>query len=212
MAPFFMFKIIEWLSDDHQTASMSTDPIFERLLEKLESFQHLSINFKQTLRPLLKLRHLATGEILLRYGSRNNNIWFMYEGFAREIAHEEQNEWTSWFYFAGDFMFSYPSLFSHLPAFRDIEMITIGEVLEISYSNLLMLRNKFPELITIVDLARDECEMERARYASCTHTLNAKERYERFFKDHKMLFNVARHKDIASFLGIKSDGLRRYIH
>ena len=191
---------------------MLTDPVFERLLEKLESFQYLSIYLKQKLKPLLNSRQLAIGDILLKSGSRNNNIWFMYEGFAREIAHEEENEWTSWFYFAGDFMFSYPSLFGHLPAFRDIEMITIGEVLEINYGDLLILRNQFPELITIVDLARDKCEMERARYASRMHRLNAGERFEVFYEEHKILFNIARHKDIASFLGIKSDGLRRYIH
>jgi hypothetical protein len=175
---------------------MSTDLIFDALLEKIASFQQITPRFAQ----------------LLKAGNRPAHLWFMYEGFAREIGHDEEYERTSWFYFAGDFMYSYPSFFSQLPAFRDIEIIDKSTLIEISYKDLIGLRHDFEELNLIFDLARDQCESERARYAAENHTLSAGERYEQYYQKHKPLFNIARHKDIASFLRIKSDGFRRYNH
>lgn len=191
---------------------MSSNFIFDTLLKKVSSFQQVSPRFIRRLIPLLRIREMSRGMLLLQAGHRPAHLWFMYEGFAREIGHDEEYERTSWFYFAGDFMYSYPSFFNQLPAFRDIEIIADSTVVEISYKDLIGLRHDFEELNFTIDLARDQCESERARHASESHTLSARERYEQFYKKHKPLFNLARHKDIASFLRIKSDGFRRYNH
>ena len=191
---------------------MSTDLIFNALLEKISAFHQITPLFIQKLKPLIKARVLNRGDLLIRSGYRSTHIWFMVEGFAREVGHDEELERTCWFYFAGDFMYAYPSFFSQLPAFRDIEIISKSIVCEISYKDLINLRIDYEEVNSIIDLARAQCELERARYASENHTLTAGERYEQFYNRHKSLFNIARHKDIASFLRIKSDGFRRYNH
>lgn len=191
---------------------MSTDLIFDELLGKISSFQQITPRFTQKLKPLLSIRHMARGELLVKAGYRTTHLWFMYEGFAKEVGHDEEIERTSWFYFEGDFIYAYPSIFSQLPAFRDIEIITNSTIVEISNKDLVRLRQEFDELNLIFDLARNQCESERSKYATENHTLTAKERYEAFYQKHKRLFNVARHKDIASFLRIKSDGFRRYNH
>ncbi|MDQ0966865.1 CRP-like cAMP-binding protein [Flavobacterium sp. W4I14] len=191
---------------------MLSDFIFEALLERISSFKQITSIFTKRLRPLLTVREVVRGEILLRAGSRPDRLWFLHKGYAREVGHDEDDERTSWFYFENDFMLAYPSFFSQLPAFRDIELLSEGTVVEISYSSLILLRQDFQELNIIIDLARDHCESDRAKFASQMHTLTARERYEKFYQEHKALFNVARHKDIANFLRIKSDGFRRYNH
>jgi len=184
--------------------------LFRSLEEKLTFFRPLSRALLDAVRPLLQEVHVPRGKLLITSGHRPKKIWFLYEGYAREVGNDEDGERTSWFFSPGDFLYAYPSIFSQLPAFRDVEIIADSILLQISFENLVLLRHDFEELVGLIDLARDLCELERARFASMRETLSAKERYEWYFHDHKQLFNFARHKDIASLLRIKADGFRRY--
>jgi len=184
--------------------------MFKSLREKLNDLQPPSKLFLDAVYPMLEEVYVPKGKILIKSGQRPKKIWFLYQGFAREVGHDEGGERTTWFFSPGDFLYAYPSFFSQLPAFRDIEIIRDSALLEISFQNLILLRHQFEELVGLIDIARDFCDMERARLVSMRETLSAKERYDRYFSDHKQLFNFARHKDIASLLGIKSDGFRRY--
>lgn len=191
---------------------MSPDLIFQSLIEKLESFREITPHLAKAIIARLSIRYCNRGEILLEAGYRSRHLWFLFKGYAREIGHDEDLERTSWFYFNSDFLYAYPSFFNHLPAMRDIQMLTEGILLEISYQDLISLRNDYSELNILIDRARDRCESERALHATRINSLTAQERYDIFYEKHKSIFNVARHKDIASFLKIKTDGLRRYNH
>lgn len=191
---------------------MLTDLTFQSVLRKLERYQPLSTQFKDALYPLLEESQVSKGKLLIKSGRRSSRLWFLCNGFAREIGHDEDHERTTWFFSPNDFLFSYPSFFSQLPAFRDIEIITESTVIELSFQNLVRLRHDFEEVVGLVDLIRDDCELERARFVSMRDALTAQQRYDRYFAEHKQLFNFAKHKDIANLLGIKADGLRRYSH
>ncbi|UKT65049.1 Crp/Fnr family transcriptional regulator [Pedobacter mucosus] len=191
---------------------MQPNLIFQAVVSKLEQFQPLSKHLQDALLPLLSELRVPKGQILIRSGERSSRLWFLYEGFAREISHDEASERTTWFFSPNDFLFAYPSFFSQLPAFRDIEIISDSILVELSFRNLILMRRDFEELVGLVDVARDYCEMERARFVSMRDALSAQDRYDRYYADHKQLFNFAKHKDIANLLGIKADGLRRYNH
>lgn len=191
---------------------MISDLIFRTLVEKLQHLQPVSRPLIDAIYPLLEEVRVAKGDLLIKSGHKSSKLWFLYRGYAREVGHDEDRQRTTWFFSPGDFLFAYPSFFSQLPAFRDIELITEGVLLEISFRNLILLRHDFEELVGLVDLARDHCEMERAQFVSMRDALSAQDRYDRYYAEHKQLFNFARHKDIANLLGIKTDGLRRYSH
>ncbi|WP_316809213.1 cyclic nucleotide-binding domain-containing protein [Pedobacter agri] len=189
---------------------MHHDANYEKLFFKLEKFSSPSPGLRDKLFSKTVIRQVAKGNLLLKANNRVNKLWFLAEGFAKETAHDENYERISWFYFPGDFMYAYPSFFSQLPAFRDIESISKCVLIEITYVNLIQLRQEFTELETIIDLARDFCEADRAKYASRMQMLNARQRYDRFYNEHSNIFNVAKHKDILSFLGIKADSFSRF--
>lgn len=191
-------------------ALMLTEKIYEILLQKLILFSPISHAFKIELKRKITLKKFLKGQKILITRHRVNKLWFLIEGFAKETGFDDEFERTTWFFFENDFIFAYPSFFSQLPAFRDVAMITDGTVLEITYNDLILLRKKFEELVIIMDMARDLCEQDRARYAARMHSLSAQERYNRFYNEHKALFNIAKHKDITSFLGIKSDSFSRF--
>jgi hypothetical protein len=189
---------------------MVQDLLFRSLREKLDSFHAPSKPFLDAVYPILEEVHMPRGGMLIKSGHRPKKRWYLYHGFAREIGNDEDSERTTWFFSPGDFVYAYPSFFSQLPAFRDVEIISDSILLEVSFQNLILLRHRFEELVNLIDIARDCCDLERGRLVSMRENLSAKERYDRYFNDHKLLFNFAKHKDIASLLGIKSDGFRRY--
>jgi len=190
--------------------AMTTNVDFEKIIDGFKQYGPLSPGLRNSLLKLLTLRIAVRGELILKMGKKPDRLWFLVNGFAKEISSGEKAKRISWFYLPGDLMNSYPSFFNQLPAFRDIEMITKGAVIEVLYRDLVILRQEFEEMNTIIDLARDHCEIQRARYASRMHTLSAKERYDKFYSEHPILFNVAKHKDITSFLGIKADSFSRF--
>lgn len=189
---------------------MFKDADFEKVVERLELYEPLSPGCRHSLAQMLQPRQVKRGETILKAGKKPDTLWFLLNGFAKEVAYGEKAKRVSWFYYPGDLMNSYPSFFSQLPAFRDIEMITTGTLAEISFRDLISLRREFTEMTNVIDLARDDCETQRARYASRMHTLTSRERFEQFYSEHATLFNVAKHKDITSFLGVKSDSFSRF--
>ena len=80
--------------------------IFQAVISKLEQLQPLSRHFLDALLPLLKEVRVPKGQLLIRSGERSNCLWFLYDGFAREIGHDEASERTTWFFSPNDFLFA----------------------------------------------------------------------------------------------------------
>ncbi|MBT2563751.1 cyclic nucleotide-binding domain-containing protein [Pedobacter sp. ISL-68] len=152
------------------------------------------------------------GELVQKAGTRSSRIWFLQKGFAREITIDPDTgtSRTTWFWFTADFLFGSPFLFSRQPSFTHIEAITDCTMLELSYAGLLRLKDRSWDMELVIERMRAKCEMERSAYASDLILLSSKERYLKYYNLHRELFNVAKHKDIAIFLGIKDDGFNRF--
>lgn len=74
----------------------------------------------------------------------------------------------------------------------------------------MSLRMGFAEVHLLVEKIRGYYEGLRVVQAQDLVNLSAKERYQKFFEVHKGLFNIAKHRDIASFLGFRDHGFHRY--
>ncbi|MBC8986682.1 Crp/Fnr family transcriptional regulator [Pedobacter sp. N36a] len=191
---------------------MISNSVFTLLLERLASFYPLSAGLVNALRPFLKEHDGHKGEILLQKGKKGDQVWFICEGHAREIGVdlENGNEMTSWFWFKEDFIFAYPGFFSQQPAESAVELIEECRLIEMDYEDFIILRDTFPEVWPLVESIRHYYDHLRLTHLKDLQSLSAKVKYLKFYHEHKSLFNIARHKDIANFLGIKDDGFNRY--
>jgi len=187
---------------------------FLHLLVTLTSFSGrpgFAVGFMEALREKVVLRKLARGTVLLERGKRQQVVWFVHSGTVKELsASGDGGERVSWFWFASDFVFSFPGFFAQEPALSSMELVEDSVLLELSFAGLMELKEEFGELGLLVEKIRSRAERERALHAGDLVGLSARERFRKFFGLHKGLFNVARHKDIASFLGIRDDGFHRY--
>ena len=191
---------------------MLFDAAFNLLCQRLSFFHPFSLVFRVELQSMMSLVELRKGEVMVAHGQRQTKVWFLCEGHAKEVSSSDQDgrEHVSWFWFAGDFIFSYPGFFAQEPAIADIVLIEDCVLLEISFEGFVKLREEFAEVTLLVEKIRSYYERLRVGHASDLVNLSARERYQKFFAEHKSLFNSARHRDIASFLGIRNDGFNRY--
>lgn len=184
---------------------------FLHLMVSLSAYASISGEFTESLRPLVELRRGRKGERLVQRGRLQQRVWFIHQGTAREVTlGSDKEERTSWFWTASDFLFTYPGFFAQEPAMSAIELIEDSLLMEISLENFLWLKHTFAQAEVLVEKIRSSHERARVLHAKELVELSAKERYQKLFEQRKPLFKVAKQKDIASFLGIKSDGFHRY--
>lgn len=185
---------------------------FLHLLVQLNGYVPVSVGLSEALRAVAVLREFKKGMALVERGKRQKLVWFMHSGSAKEVTTYDTvaNGRVSWFFFASDFLFAYPGFFAGEPAASSIELLEDSVLLEMNYTDLLRLGESFGEITMVVEKIRAVQERARAIHACDLVSLSSKERYLKFFSAHKGLFNIARHKDIASYLGIKDDGFHRY--
>lgn len=143
---------------------------------------------------------------------RQTMVWFLFKRHAKEVSPsaQEMKGRASWFWFPGDFLFSYQGFFAQEPSMANMQLIEDSVLLEISYADFVALRESYVEVPPLVEKIRGYYERLRVEHADDLLNLLARERYMKFYGALKELFNVAKQKDIAAFLGIKDDGFHRY--
>lgn len=191
---------------------MLFEACFLHLIERLSSFHPMSSGLVLALKHSLRLVEYGRGQILVNVGKRQEMVWFLVNGTAREVTPsiDFKKGKVSWFWFEDDFVFSYPGFFAQEPAQASIELVEQCRMLQLSYVDLMLLRERFFDMQLLLERLRSYYERARVNHANDLANLPAKERYLKFYSSHKRIFNVARHKDIASFLGIRDDGFHRY--
>ena len=190
--------------------SMLSNVHYQHLLDRMQYFHPISPSFIVLMKPLLGLIHAEKGKLLLSNGQKPTRVWYVLKGFVKETSYDSGIGRTSWFWMEGDFVYAYPGFFSQGTAINDIEVIDDAVLIEISYEKFMELRNGFEEVPLLVEKIRDHYDGKRLEHASDVLILKAANRFKKFILENKKLFGVAKRRDIASFLGIKDDSLRRF--
>lgn len=185
---------------------------FSILIERLGALVELSAPFIAALRACVVERTFIRNQFVLSAGHRQVYLWFIIEGFAREVSPTDYFPFTlsSWFWVPGDLVFQ-SRFFINEYSLADVEIYRGSVVLEISDQDLRVLRENFPQVDIIAEQFRYLDYEKRKRYAADLVMLKRLDHIELLFKEHKMLFNTALHRDLASFFGVKSHNLTRYL-
>lgn len=191
---------------------MPFESCFLHLVDRLSLFSPPSTGLVLALKKVLSLVSLEKGRVLVDIGKRQQLVWFMISGTAKEVTPAQgfAKGKATWFWFEDDFVFSYPGFFAQEPAISSIELVEDSRMLQLSYPDFMLLKERFSEMHLLVEKVRGHYDRVRVQHTLDMASLSAKERYQKFYAAHKRVFNVARHKDIAAFLGIKDDGFHRY--
>lgn len=191
---------------------MVPEHYFQTIVDRINSFYVVSQPLLNALKPLFKVYHFPNSEYILRKGRKARFAWFILEGYVREVNNNTANDnsHTTWFWYPGDFVLAYPVFLNQKEAILDIEVLPNTVLLEISHEEFMTLKIRFPELTVLIEEIKYYYHKGRLDHSEDLFNLSGKQKYKKLQKAHPRLFNVAKHKDIASFLGLKDIGFRRY--
>ncbi len=114
-----------------------SDDSFHKLTQILETYLLLNHKFKTLLRSRLLETSYKKGSRILNFHEKQRYVWFMLEGFAREIRvnRETFEEKTTWFWSEMNFLYTTPGFFSQQPSECTIEVIKECKMVLMSYQD-----------------------------------------------------------------------------
>ncbi|AMP99052.1 hypothetical protein AY601_2151 [Pedobacter cryoconitis] len=187
-----------------------SSPIFQQLIQVLEKIMPLSSVVKMMLMEMVFEEFGKKGTRILYQREIQGRLWFIIEGSAREFKEDKNadiQEQTSWFLFSGDLLYTIPGFFSQTPAPSSIELLEDSHLVYLNVEDYLRLEQEMNFLFTKI---RDHYDAVRQNYEFNRLHLSGRQKYLQLFTAHPSLFNSAKMKDIACFLGISPNSLSRF--
>ncbi|HAA11462.1 MAG TPA: Crp/Fnr family transcriptional regulator [Cytophagales bacterium] len=149
------------------------------------------------------------GDRLVVQGEVCKYLYFLTRGISRSYSLREAADITTWFSFANDFITSFTSFFPREPSYEHIEMLTDGDVFQISYDQLLEIRSNSLEIERVINHFSLLYTIQLEKRLFLIQTYNAAEKYEQILEREPHLIQKIPSKYLASYLGITRETLSR---
>lgn len=170
------------------------------------NFKSLLVLFRK-----IKVQRCASGDILIKEGSSNNNIYFVRKGLVRSYVNDEQgNEITFQLYPESSVLTNVHFILFKQSSRFNYEAIEDTKVYEIDYDSFVEVASKSSELLELNRTYFGKRIIQGAfqRIESFVF-LTPEERYKKYLKDYPSLVNRVPDKYIANILGITPVSLSR---
>lgn len=207
---FFLGLYIDCL----KTNAMIPDYRFNQLMAVLEQYLLLPPKFKAFLKPLLKYKTIRQGDYLIQVNDAPEMVYFNCSGCFQENT---LNSFTgekepTWFWFEDYFIFTTPGFFSQTKCQCDVVALTDAVVIYMTIKEFNYCKQLFDQTHPLSELIREQDLKSRLNHGKRIAKHTAEEVLKSFYKKRKLLFNLAKRKDIAHFLGIEYDTMRRLLN
>lgn len=193
---------------------MIPDDLFNQLMGVLERDLILPPPLKAFLRPLLKYKEICQGDYLFHVNDDPKLVYFNCEGCFQENTFNPftgQKEPT-WFWFENYFIFTSPGFFSQTKTQSEVIALTDAVVIYMTIEDFNTCKEQFEQVYPLSELIREKDLRSRINHGKRIARYSAEEVLKFFFKKRKSLFNLAKRKDIAHFMGIDYNTLRRLLN
>jgi len=157
------------------------------------------------------LKVLKKGEYLFHMEEKVDDYYFLIKGLARyyylTIEGKEFNK--SFAEKEGHLLSSISSVTQGSGSPFSVEVLSDFTTLYISYKDLLVLGEKYKEWNNLLLRIYENLIIKKEKREADFLLLDARQRYEKFLIDYKMISNVVANYHIASYLGITDVALSR---
>lgn len=186
-----------------------SDESFRRLIQILETFLVLNHKFKASLRSRLQETTYKKGSRILNFHEKQEIVWFMLEGLAREIMvnAETFEEKTTWFWSEMSFLYTTPGFFSQTPSACTIELLKGCNMVLMSYQDWTELKEEFKETEIITEKIRGEYDKLRQEHTNDIKHLSTVDRYLKHKPVIIRLLGITKLKYVAEYMGMSADRL-----
>jgi CRP-like cAMP-binding protein len=188
---------------------VNSSPGILTLISTLNYFHPLTKGIEEFLEKNTYPYSFAKGKLLLKAGQLCENIYFIKKGAVRGFIKEGQKDITTWITAENELVTSISSLDKRQPALENMQAIEDCDMLALSYANLQILYDKFPEFNIVIRKLLQQYYQDAEKRAFIARLTNAESKYRYFILNHSNLVNRIPLKYVASFLGITLETLSR---
>ncbi len=154
--------------------------------------------------------NMSAKDFFLKEGQISDKLAYIKTGLFRTYSYDKRgDELTLNFHEPGTILLSPESFNKKIPAKENIVAIDDAELLYIDYEGMQTLYNQIPVWRQICMEVAEFKNQQLVERSIQFQTLSAKERYERFCKEHPLVCQRAAVGHIASYLGIDIATLSR---
>lgn len=185
---------------------------FKAFFDALDQYNVFDPEIKNSIHSLLEKQHFNKGELILKKGEINENIYFINTGILRGFMNYNEKEITTWLAGSGSFASSISSFFGSKPSKESILVLENSFLVSISKSNIELLFKTHPETLMIYTKIIENYYFLANERVFLTKLPTSKDRYEYLVNsntfDH---ISDIPNKYLAEYLGIAPETLSRLL-
>jgi CRP-like cAMP-binding protein len=181
----------------------------EYLLAHINRYHPLPAEAQTALLNSLEKTVLSKNEFLLKDRQICRHLYFLEKGALRGFYNSDGKEITHWFAFENDFVTSFYSFTTGLPAVENIQLLEGSILWSISKEQLAELFNNHHEIERLVRIAYEKYYIRLEERFVNAQFKTAKELYENMLLQSPHILERVPLGYIASYLGISQETLSR---
>jgi CRP-like cAMP-binding protein len=181
----------------------------EKLFRFLNSVHTLSKELEDHLLQIVKEKHLARNEFLLRAGHVSSLMCFIGKGMLRAFYTKGETEVSSWFMKEGDIIVSIESFYDRKESYESIQALEDSSIFYVSYQELEHVYRTYPEFNFIGRVLTIQYLKFWTRQLYSIRSQSAQERYEWLMLNNPEIISRVPSKYLASYLDITPETLSR---
>ena len=178
-----------------------------------ETLKHIVSFDAETLELLTSLFsevQLRKGTIFAKKGEYSRKVAFVRSGGLRAYYSNDKGEqYNKTFFTENSFVGAYSSLVTREKNLIDIDCLTPSTLLIAEYQKITALYEEFPQVERLARILAEQFFVSKEKREIELVTLEAKERYAIFQKEHPTLEQLIPQYHIASYLGVSPTQLSR---
>jgi CRP/FNR family transcriptional regulator, anaerobic regulatory protein len=174
-----------------------------------QNIPNLNLSIEQDIEAHFKKKTLFKGEVLIKEGQVNKNVYFVNKGILRNYLMKEGTDVTTWFFFPEDFITTFESFQLQIPGIETSEALTDCELFYISFEELENLNNASHQWERISRIFIMRYAFQQGNRLLMLQTMTAEEKYDYLIKNHPQVVQNIPNKYVASYLGITRETLSR---
>lgn len=175
----------------------------------IKSFTHLSDAGEAALAAVVQRLELPKGHHLLRPGAICHHLYFIEKGLTRTWYIKNGKDVTDWISTENSIAVSIISFLQRQPDRRGIQLLEDSILWAISWSDLEMLYQQYPEINRMGRLLLSHGIIQLQQRFDDLHFASAHDRYKQLIRSTPSLINRVPLGMIASWLGITQETLSR---
>lgn len=182
---------------------------YENLRNLFLYFGPIPENAWKYLKKRSRVIDVKKGEIILKDGTKYENLYFIYKGVLRGYVKEGTHEITTWINEENELSGAISALADFSPSLETVQAIEDSMLIELPIDAVDYIYDHFPETNRTGRLILTHYYIEAEQRALLARISSAEERYRRFMEKRASLTNRISLKYIASYLNMKVETLSR---